>query len=95
MQYRIIQDAVRDTCFFSFAFRDGLFVLVLNPDHPFYRKVYKPLSESDGKENKEPRSQRDLMLWRPPAQRQPPRAKNNGRRWHSTARPGATTSPPS
>jgi hypothetical protein len=47
LQYRIVQDAVRDTSMFTFAVKDGLFVLVLNPNHPFYKKVYKPLVENE------------------------------------------------
>jgi hypothetical protein len=62
LQYRIIQDQMPDTSFFSFAVKEGLFVLILNPDHPFYKKVYKPLVENDNKENKEVRSKFDLLL---------------------------------
>ncbi len=62
LQYRIVQDAVKDTSLFSFAIKDGLFVLVLNPEHPFYKKVYKPLMENETKENKELRSRLDLLI---------------------------------
>ncbi len=62
LQYRIVQDAVKDTSFFTFAMQDGLFVLVLNPDHPFYKKIYKPLIENETKENKALRSQLDLLM---------------------------------
>jgi hypothetical protein len=62
LQYRIIQDSVKDTSFFTFALRDGLFVLVLNPEHPFYKKIYKPLIENETKENRELRSQLDLLI---------------------------------
>jgi hypothetical protein len=53
---------MKDTSFFSYAVRDGLFVLVLNPEHPFYKKVYKPLIENETKENRELRGQIDLLL---------------------------------
>src|SRR5262249_22429811 len=61
-QYRIIQDTVKDTSFYSCVMKEGLLVLVLNPEHPFYKKVYKPLIENETKENKELRSQIDLLL---------------------------------
>ena len=62
LQYRIIQDAVRDTSMFTFAIKHGLFVLELNPEHLFYRKVYKSLVENETKENKELRGQLDLLI---------------------------------
>ena len=62
LQYRIVQDSVKDTSFFTHALKDGLLVLVLNPEHPFYKKVYKPLIENETKENRELRSQIDLLL---------------------------------
>jgi hypothetical protein len=62
MQYRIIQEQMKDTSFFSFAVKDGLFVLILNPEHPFYRKIYKMLLEDDSKEGQALRGQLDLLL---------------------------------
>jgi hypothetical protein len=62
VQYRIVQDTLKDTTFFSFAYKEGVFVLVLNPNHPFFRKVYQPIAEQDNKESKALRAQLDLML---------------------------------
>ncbi len=62
MQYRIIQEQMKDTSFFSFALKDGLFVLILNPEHAFFRKLYKPLMENDSKESQGLRGQLDLVL---------------------------------
>ena len=62
LQYRIVLETNKDTSLFSFAFQDGLFVLILNPEHPFYKKVYKPLVENETKENKELRCQLDLLI---------------------------------
>jgi len=62
MQYRIIQEQMKDTSFFSYAVKDGLFVLILNPEHPFYRKLYKPLLDDDSKEGQALRGQMDLLL---------------------------------
>jgi hypothetical protein len=62
LQYRIVQESVKDTSFFTYAFKYGLLVLILNPEHPFYKKVYKPLVENETKENRQLRSQLDLLL---------------------------------
>jgi hypothetical protein len=62
VQYRIIQDEVKDTSFYSFVIKDGLLVLVLNREHPFYRRLYKPLVENETPENKDIRAQVDLLL---------------------------------
>jgi hypothetical protein len=62
VQYRIVQDNMRETSFYSFAYKDGVFVLILNPNHPFFRKVYQPLAEQDNKESKAMRAQLDLVL---------------------------------
>jgi len=35
---------------------------VLNPEHPFYRAIYRPLMESDKKEFEAIRQQLDLLL---------------------------------
>lgn len=62
MQYRIVHEQMKDTSFFSFAVSDGMFVLVMNPEHPFYRKVYKPLLEEDSDKSREMRGQLDTIL---------------------------------
>jgi hypothetical protein len=62
MRYRIVQDRLKDTSFYSFNVADGLFVLVVNPDHPFAKKVYKPLAESEAKDDQVLRAQIDLLL---------------------------------
>jgi hypothetical protein len=48
LEYRIVESAVRDMSFFTYARAGKTLVLVLNPHHPFYKQVYKPLAESDG-----------------------------------------------
>jgi len=62
LQYRIVQDSVKDMSFFTYTYQEGLLVLVVNPEHPFYKKIYKPLIENETKENRELRSQLDLLL---------------------------------
>ena len=33
---------------FNYARDNGRLILVLNPEHPFFKQVYKPLLDSDG-----------------------------------------------
>ena len=48
--------------FFDYARDNGRLLLVLNPDHPFYRLVYKTLLESEDPRDETIRSQIDLLL---------------------------------
>jgi hypothetical protein len=61
-RYTIIEAAVRDTCFFTYAYDDQRLVLVLNPDHPFYRGIYKPLAEGDSPRDQQLRAKLELLL---------------------------------
>lgn len=61
-EYRIIPTALSETTFFNYARDKGRLVLVLNPEHPFYSLVYKPLLESDNPRDETMRSQIDLLL---------------------------------
>lgn len=61
-EYRIVPTALSETAFFNYARDEGRLVLVLNPDHPFYKLVYKPLLESDNSKDEAIRSQVDLLL---------------------------------
>lgn len=61
-RYSIIEHAVMDTSFFTLA-RDGnRLVLVLNPDHPFYREIYRPLSEGEAPRDSQLRAKLELLL---------------------------------
>ncbi len=62
IEYRIVPKALSDTCFFNYARAESKFVLVLNPDHPFYRFVYKPLLESEDQRDAAMRTSIDLLL---------------------------------
>lgn len=62
LDYRIVEANMKETCFFSFAITNGRFVLILNPEHPFFRKVYRPLSELETAEAKQARTHLDLVL---------------------------------
>lgn len=61
-RYSIIEHAVNDTSFFTLAHDGDRLVLVLNPDHPFYREIYKPLSEGETERNPQLRAKLELLL---------------------------------
>jgi Histidine kinase-, DNA gyrase B-, and HSP90-like ATPase len=61
-RYRIIEDAREDTCFYTCAFDGHQLVLVLNPAHPFYREIYKPLAEGEALRNPPLRAKIELLL---------------------------------
>jgi hypothetical protein len=61
-EYRIVPTALSETVFFNYARDEGRLVLVLNPEHPFYKLVYRPLLESDDPRDEVVRSQIDLLL---------------------------------
>ena len=53
---------MKDTSFFTLAHDGDRLVLVLNPDHPFYREIYKPLSEGDSPRDPQLRAKLELLL---------------------------------
>ena len=58
----VIEHALKDTSFFTLA-RDGnRLILVLNPDHPFYREIYRPLSEGEAPRDPQLRAKIELLL---------------------------------
>lgn len=61
-EYRIVPTTLNETAFFNYARDHGRLILVLNPEHPFHKLVYKPLLESDNPSDEIVRSQIDLLL---------------------------------
>lgn len=61
-RYTIVEGAVKDTCFFNYAHDGERLVLVLNPDHPFYREIYKPLADGDTPRDQQLRAKLELLL---------------------------------
>jgi len=61
-EYRIIAKSLTGTCFFTYARSDGGIVLTFDPEHPFYKVVYKRLLESDEPDDILIRSQIDLLI---------------------------------
>ncbi len=62
LRYSIIEHALKDTSFFTLARDRERLVLVLNPDHPFYREIYKPLSEGESAQEAQLRAKLELLL---------------------------------
>lgn len=60
--YHIVPAALSETEFFNYARDDGRLVLVLNPEHPFYKIVYSRLLNSESPQDVALRSQIDLLL---------------------------------
>lgn len=60
--YTIIESAIKDKSFFSYAREGSQLVLVLNPEHPFYRDIYKPLAEAEAPRDQQMRAKIELML---------------------------------
>lgn len=60
--YKIVETALHDTSFFNYAREEGRLILVLNPNHPFYKLVYKQLAESDMPRDQQLRTQLELLL---------------------------------
>ncbi len=61
-RYTIVEGPVKDTCFFTYAHDGERLVLVLNPDHPFYREIYKPLADGDNPRDQQLRAKLELLL---------------------------------
>jgi Histidine kinase-, DNA gyrase B-, and HSP90-like ATPase len=60
--YSIVEAAVKDAGFFTYAYNGERLVLVINPDHPFYREIYKPLADGDSPRDQELRVKLELVL---------------------------------
>ena len=60
--YRILPAALSETSFFNYALDGGRLVLVINPEHPFFKVVYGKLLDSESPQDIALRSQIDLLL---------------------------------
>ena len=61
-EYKILSSALSETSFFNYARDEGRLVLVVNPEHPFFKIVYGKLLDSDSPHDIALRSQIDLLL---------------------------------
>ena len=61
-RYRIVERPLKDTNFFSYAYDGRRLVLVINPDHPFSREIYRPLAEADSPREQQLRVKIELLL---------------------------------
>ena len=62
VEYKIIPEPLSVPQFYDFARNEGKLFLILNQNHPFYTKLYKPLLESDKPADNIFRAKLDLML---------------------------------
>lgn len=61
-QYNILHKKLSQCTLYSFSFDRDRFVLNLNPEHPFYKTIYKPLNESDSAKDLELCERLELLL---------------------------------
>jgi len=62
IEYKIVEAEVGDRSFFTYA-RDGArIVLALNPSHPFYKQIYRPLVDSNTPHDRQLRTKLELLL---------------------------------
>lgn len=62
VQYKIYPGELNQSVFFDFARSGELLAMVVNESHPFYKKVYKRLLESQDQGEQALRAQLDLLL---------------------------------
>ncbi len=61
-KYSIVTASVKATSFYSYARSGTHLICVLNPDHPFFRDVYRPLQESELDSDTRLRVKLELLL---------------------------------
>jgi hypothetical protein len=61
-RYVIVETSLRETAFYSFGRDRDRLVLVINPDHPFVRDLYRPLAESESPRDQQLRTRLELFL---------------------------------
>jgi len=61
-RYAIVEAPLKEMAFFSVARDKDRLALVLNPEHPFYTRVYRPLAESEAPRDKGLRVSIELLL---------------------------------
>lgn len=62
MSYHIVETDLRETAFFNFARDDDRLVLVINPNHPFYKLFYRRLLDQEDPHSRQLRTQVELVL---------------------------------
>ena len=62
MKYSIREAKIKDTTFLLLRHKNGHFILIVKPEHPFYKKLYSSLTDDSNPNVKELRCQLDLML---------------------------------
>jgi hypothetical protein len=62
MAYHIVETDLRETPFFNYARSDDRLILVINPNHPFYKLFYGRLLDQDDPHARQLRAQIELVL---------------------------------
>jgi hypothetical protein len=62
MTYHIVETDLRETPFFNYARSDDRLILVINPNHPFYKLFYGRLLDQDDPHARQLRAQIELVL---------------------------------
>lgn len=62
LEYKIVEASVTDKSFFTYGREEGRFVMAINPSHPFYKQIYKPLTDSPTPRDRQFRTQLELIL---------------------------------
>jgi hypothetical protein len=60
--YTIVESAIKDASFFTYAYDGKKLILVINPEHPFYREIYKSLADGESPRDQELRVKLELLL---------------------------------
>jgi len=46
-QYRLVEEETTDHVFFQPVVKENIVTALVNPNHPFYKKLYRPLVDND------------------------------------------------
>jgi hypothetical protein len=60
--YKIVEATLRESAFFGIGRNGGQIVLALNPEHPFYKQIYRPVAEGGTPRDKELKVALELLL---------------------------------
>ena len=61
-EYRVFEAAAGESSFFTYARDGGQVILAVNPNHPFYKEVYRPLADSSAPRDRKLRTQLELIF---------------------------------
>jgi hypothetical protein len=62
IEYRIIESRLKETDLYSYSIKNGRFILVINPEHPFYKSVLSTTTNKDSPEAKKLKMNLELLF---------------------------------